>query len=384
MDRSFAGRLGIGSLTRPQARPKGARPQRLGATASGTTNPADVAIAALLRAPSTLASLLSQLWAFLGAHRRARIALIALLITLPLAGGGWLWLRHSSLVSVEHVRISGVHGTDSQAIDAALTRAALQMSTLDVQTGRLRAAVASYPAVGDLRVRTSFPHGLSIRVIEQPAVATLTAGGVKTAVAANGVVLGAAHASASLPTMTSKVALTPGEHVLEAGVRGELEVLGAAPAALAKSVERAYSGPKGLTLVLGGGLQAYFGDASRPHAKWASLARVLADPGSAGATYVDVRLPERPAAGFHEVPPPIEGSEAEGSSSTASGTGSSESLTESLAAAAGGGAAAEPKTESSEEASASKSEASSESEGAEEPSGHGESTGTEASSEASG
>ncbi|HTA06669.1 MAG TPA: FtsQ-type POTRA domain-containing protein [Solirubrobacteraceae bacterium] len=388
MDRSFAGRLGIGSLTRPQgrtkARPKRTRTRGRAASTGAATNPIDVAIAALLRAPSTLASLLSQLWSFLGAHRRARIALIALLIALPLMGGGWLWLRHSSFVSVERVRISGVHGTESQAIDAALTHAARQMSTLDVQTARLRAAVASYPSVGDVRVHTSFPHGLSIEVVEQPAVATLTAGGVKTAVAANGVVLGAAHASASLPTLTSKVALTPGEHVLEAGVRGELEVLGAAPAALAKSVERAYSGPKGLTLVLGGGLQAYFGDASRPHAKWASLARVLADAGSAGATYVDVRLPERPAAGFHEAPPPIEGSEAEGSGSTASGTGSSESLTESLAAAAGGGAATEAKTESSEEASGSKSEASGESEGAEEPSEHNESTGTEATSEASG
>ncbi len=46
------------------------------------------------------------------------------------------------------------------------------------------------------------------------------------------------------------------------------------------------------------GLLAYFGDATRPHAKWLSLARVLADPSSAGASYIDVRLPERPAAGF--------------------------------------------------------------------------------------
>ena len=54
----------------------------------------------------------------------------------------------------------------------------------------------------------------------------------------------------------------------------------------------------GLTLVLRPNLLAYFGDDSRPHAKWLSLARVLADPSSAGASYIDVRLPERPAAGF--------------------------------------------------------------------------------------
>jgi hypothetical protein len=60
----------------------------------------------------------------------------------------------------------------------------------------------------------------------------------------------------------------------------------------------AFDGPMGLTLVLRRNLLAYFGDDSRPHAKWLSLARVLADPSSAGASYIDVRLPERPAAGF--------------------------------------------------------------------------------------
>ena len=42
------------------------------------------------------------------------------------------------------------------------------------------------------------------------------------------------------------------------------------------------------------GLLVYFGDATRPHAKWLSLADVLADPSSAGASYVDVRLPVAP------------------------------------------------------------------------------------------
>jgi hypothetical protein len=40
-----------------------------------------------------------------------------------------------------------------------------------------------------------------------------------------------------------------------------------------------------------------FGDATDLEAKWAAAARVLADASSRGATYVDLRLPERPAAG---------------------------------------------------------------------------------------
>ena len=35
-------------------------------------------------------------------------------------------------------------------------------------------------------------------------------------------------------------------------------------------------------------------------AKWAAVTRVLADPSSGGATVLDVRLPDRPAASFED------------------------------------------------------------------------------------
>ncbi len=146
VDRSFAARAPIGRLARPLtfALPRGATAKRLG-----------IAFAAL-----------------------------------ALLGGGWLWLRDSPLVSVEHVQIAGVQGPDAAGIDAALSAAAQRMSTLDVNVGALRAAVAPFRVVRGLSVSTSFPHGLRIRVIEQPPVAALTVAGVRTAVAADGVVLG--------------------------------------------------------------------------------------------------------------------------------------------------------------------------------------------------
>ena len=58
-----------------------------------------------------------------------------------------------------------------------------------------------------------------------------------------------------------------------------------------------FTGPDGLTVGLRNGALIYFGDTARPHAKWIAAARVLADPGSSGASYVDVRVPDRPAAG---------------------------------------------------------------------------------------
>jgi cell division protein FtsQ len=255
------------------------------------------------------------------ARRRLRIALLTVLIALPLLGGGYQLLRHSSLSAVEHVQVRGlaaVHGVDTAAIEAALTGAAHSMSTLAVSPAALRAAVAAYPIVDTVRVHPSFPHGLRIEVVERLPVAALVVNGTSTAATADGTVLGAGFLSSSLPfvnagkaatggatgaSSTSATALTTtlppvGGRVRGAPLLGALAILGAAPAPLAHAVTHVYSGPKGLTVALRGGLLAYFGDATRPHAKWLSLARVLADPGSAGAAYVDVRLPERPAAGF--------------------------------------------------------------------------------------
>jgi cell division protein FtsQ len=220
------------------------------------------------------------------------------LLALPLLLGGWLWLRHSSLVAVRHVQVTGAQGPSAQAIQSALVGAATHMSTLDVHPAALRAAVAAFPIVSGLQVSAAFPHGLRIRVLERPPVAALVVAGTRTAVAADGVVLGPALLSASLPTLPGGTVLPAGGRVRSQSLLATLAVIAAAPAALAKDLVRAFDGPMGLTLVLRRNLLAYFGDQSRPHAKWLSLARVLADPSSAGASYIDVRMPERPAAGF--------------------------------------------------------------------------------------
>jgi cell division protein FtsQ len=230
-------------------------------------------------------------------RRRLRRGLIAALVALPLLCGGWLWLRDSPLVAVEHVRIGGVHGVDAGAIEDALSRAARRMTTLDVNVGALRAAVAPFRVVRDLRVAASFPHALRIDAIEQLPVAAMVVGGSRTAVAADGAVLGPGLLSSSLATIDASSGPLFSGHVKGATALAELRVLGAAPAALTGWIARASTGSEGITVAMRTGLSIYFGDAARPHAKWLSAARVLADPSSAGATYIDVRLPERPAAG---------------------------------------------------------------------------------------
>jgi cell division protein FtsQ len=302
-------------------------------------------------------------------HRRLRIAVLALLVVLPLLAGGWMLLRKSSLVTVEHVRVSGVHGFDASAIEASLAGAARHMSTLDVHPAALRAAVASFPVVSSIRAIPSFPHGLRIDVVEQLPVAAVMVGGERTAVAADGVVLGPALLSGSLPTLSESASEAPiGRRLNDATLRGALTVLGDAPAPLARDVKHVYTGPEGLTLAMRNGLLAYFGDASLPHAKWLSLARVLADPSSAGAAYVDVRLPERPAAGFADgVVPGAGAASTEGGSVSDPSTAAE--LAAGLTAAVGGGSSSPSSTTST-----GSTEASSGSTPTETPAGTGEAT----------
>lgn len=305
MDRSFAARL-----TRPFAMPATLRGAS-GAAGSRTRSQATVrrgrgagtGAGEALRAglPALAAGALEALrWvtARVWAGRRTRVAVLCALIAMPVLAGGWLALRDSSFVAVQRVRVSGVRGPQAQAIEAALVAAGKRMSTLDVKPATLRAAVASYPLVREVKAVAQVPHGLRIEVLEQAPVAALQVGSLKTAVAADGVVLGPALLSSSLPVVGGYRLPLAGEHLHDAGLLSYLTLLGAAPAALAREVTRVYSGPQGLTVTMHNGLLAYFGDTTRVHAKWLALTRVLADESSAGASYVDVRLPARPAAGF--------------------------------------------------------------------------------------
>ena len=241
------------------------------------------------------------------ARRRVRIALLCALAAALVVGGGWWWFRKSEFVSVRTVHVIGAGGPQAHAVEAALRSAARGMSTLDLNTASLRAAVAQFPLVRGLHASAHFPHTLVITLDESPPVAALVVGG-------------AAHrgrrrrarprsrgrdrrpADHQRPRQPQ-----PGQSVHEGAVLTELAVLGAAPAALAAQVARVYTGSHGLTVAMRNGLLVYFGDAARAHAKWLALERVLLDEGSAGATYVDVRLPERAAAGGFpgDSPPPV-------------------------------------------------------------------------------
>ncbi|MDX6642792.1 MAG: cell division protein FtsQ [Solirubrobacteraceae bacterium] len=224
------------------------------------------------------------------------IVFVVAALAVSALAGGWLWLRDSSFVAVRKVQIAGLTAHDAPQIRAALRGAARNMTTLHVRPGELRDAVSAFPIVKNLRVRADFPHGLRIEVVQNVAVARLDAGGRTVPVAADGALLPDQAANSDLPRVPLE-ALPTGTRVRDSRALRLLVVAGAAPATLRPLLERIRSGQDGVRAELRGGLRIIFGSRVDATAKWAAAARVIADPTSAGAAYIDVRVPERPVAG---------------------------------------------------------------------------------------
>jgi cell division protein FtsQ len=101
----------------------------------------------------------------------------------------------------------------------------------------------------------------------------------------------------SLPVIATKTAL-PTERLTTGRAFDLVRIVGLAPEPLRGRITKVLIRPgAGIVVQVRKGPELRFGDASRIPAKWMAAARVLAAAGARGATYIDLRLPERPAAG---------------------------------------------------------------------------------------
>ena len=222
--------------------------------------------------------------------------LLALLVLAALGYGGWMWLRDSSLAAVRDVEVTGSTSSEESKVRAALDAAARDMTTLHVREDALEAAVAQYASVAGLEVETDFPHAMRIRVLEHEPVAVLVSGEREIAASGDGLLLQGVVADGDLPVIKTD-APPVGDRVSNANTRAALTIAAAAPDELRRRIDRLWTGPRGMMLALVDGPDLIFGDASDARRKWLAAARVLADPSAAGAIYLDVRIPERVAAG---------------------------------------------------------------------------------------
>jgi cell division protein FtsQ len=235
-------------------------------------------------------------------HLRGRVLAVigglALLLCLYM-----VWFRDSSFVRVQQVSISGLTSSDSAKLREQLTATARTVTTLHVRQDKLDRVADAYPSVERLEVSADFPHTLRIDVIELQQAAILVSGRSRMPVAGDGRLLRGVRPKGPLPVIKLKGAF-PSERLPAGFPLRAARVAGAAPLRLRRRiVDVSETRDRGLVAHLRNGPDLIFGDATRPRAKWLAAARVLADKHSRGASYVDLRLPERPAAGGLTVEP---------------------------------------------------------------------------------
>ena len=224
--------------------------------------------------------------------------LLAAAVLGGLAAGYLGWFRDLPLFAVRQVQVTGLSSREAPRVRAALVRAARGTSSLHVREARLRQAAAPFPSVRGLEASGDPPHGLRIRVREHRPIAALDAPGSRPVpVAADGTVLAGLDPGRRLPAVSVRGAQA-GERLKPGRLWRLVGVVAAAPDALAGRIERVgVRGGLGVVVVMRAGPELRLGSDAELEAKWEAATRVLADASSAGASYVDVRVPERPVSG---------------------------------------------------------------------------------------
>jgi len=229
--------------------------------------------------------------------RMRRRLVLAAVVALAVGGLYHFWFRDSSFVAVNDVQVTGLTTKDGPRIQAMLESVAEDMTTLHVQKSELEEAVSTFPVVGAIHVEPDFPHGLRIQVTERPAAALVEVDDVPVPVAADGTILRGLRPDEGLPLVRMEKPATE-SHVTDPSTLRALLVTGAAPEGFSQRIERvSEDAERGIVLALEDGPELFFGDADLVDEKWMAAVRVLADADAAGASYIDVRLPERPVAG---------------------------------------------------------------------------------------
>lgn len=224
-----------------------------------------------------------------------------MIVILAVAGtaGYFGWLRNSSLVAVEHVRVKGTTTADADRINAALEDAATSMTTLNFDQGELRNAVRSFPTVASVSADPDFPSGVEITVNERSPALIVESGGDAVPVAGDGTVLRGLSLGAAgerLPTIEMRDLPAAGR--LGGEPLAQATIAGAAPGPLVPLIETiSDDAARGVEVVMKGEIPIRFGAPAAAAQKWAAAAAVLADPRLQSLTYVDVRVPERPSVG---------------------------------------------------------------------------------------
>lgn len=230
-----------------------------------------------------------------GRRRLRRLLWVGVVLTVVAAAAG---STRTALLDVDHVRVEGARlvGVDDVLEAAAAAGAGRGDPLADLDLGAVERAVASLPAVAEVRVERRWPGTVVLAVVERQPVASVAAGeGATAVVAADGVVVDVLDAAPSgLPVLeVAGGTLEPGR-VLDAPAL--LAVAAAMPAEVAAAVAAVAPADDGaVELRLADGGRARLGPPEELGAKLVAVATVLEQVELACLAVLDVRVPSAPA-----------------------------------------------------------------------------------------
>jgi cell division septal protein FtsQ len=207
-----------------------------------------------------------------------------------------LILVYTPIAHPKTLVVDGVTGPSKTRITRLLEEAGATQSTFAVDRDALMRAVGAYPEVSGVEVNSHPPFRLEIRAIMRPPVGRVEIGGRAFVIAADGTILQRA-AGADVPKFDASISGVSIRQGRLAGAPAALDILAAAPQELLAIARTVRTGHAGIEIEMSRGPRLVFGTGAQAADKWAAAAAVIADGSADAATYIDLRVPSRPAVG---------------------------------------------------------------------------------------
>jgi cell division septal protein FtsQ len=192
--------------------------------------------------------------------------------------------------------VDGVTGPSAARITRLLEDEASKHSTFAPSEDALMRAVAAYPEVAGVAIDAQPPFRVEVRALMRPPVARIDLAGRAFVVAGDGTILQRA-VEADVPQLEFAVGAVTLRDGRVRGSRAALQVLAGAPQPLLAIARAARTTRAGIEVEMARGPRLIFGSATQAADKWAAAAAVIADGSAQAATYIDLRVPSRPAVG---------------------------------------------------------------------------------------
>jgi cell division protein FtsQ len=222
--------------------------------------------------------------------------LLSIVVLAAVIAGGYMLVRNSSLVQVREVKIVGLSGYYDKEARSAVVNEATQMTTMNFDPTRIEEAAGGFVDVAGVKVETDFPHSATIYVDVRRPVLIARLNGRTVTLSQKGEVITAASSIAGLPHIEASGDVVNGR-VTGGKALAAATLLGAAPDVLMRKVDGIKWGKFGIVVSMEKGPDLYFGTSADAKLKWRDAATVLASDAATGASYLDLRVPGRPAIG---------------------------------------------------------------------------------------